>query len=407
MIENKKPWILLVSIYTTQYMGAAFITAASIAIMRQSGMPLNKLALLNLIAIPIAFKILYAPFVDHYRLFFHGQYRSWLILAQSLMTIMLFIIGMIDIQHYFSLIIILFLIYSFAASVQDVAIDGLSCKLFDQSQRQLANGVQYSSNLLGNIIGGGVLLMLYPWLQWQLSLWVLAAFALLTCIQLLPFKEPIQEENNIKNISILNYLSQLFHQIKIFLKKYKSWFLILFIYPIGFTAVFANLNPMLVDAGWLLTDIGFVTKIFGSIIGIFSAVLAIILMSKLNRKKALLLLTVAQAFGLLFFIPISIGYDNKIWVYFAVFGYFIINPGLMATLSTIIMDKAATMQAKATFFTLQLSLIVFMGFVYAAGGMVLAQHIGYLWVIIISFIFALFVALLGWKIIPTKSYTLF
>ena len=76
MKNTSKPWVLLISTYTTQYIGVAFIMSAAFAILRQSGIALDQLAMLNLIAIPMLGKILYAPFVDSFRLFFQGQDRK-------------------------------------------------------------------------------------------------------------------------------------------------------------------------------------------------------------------------------------------------------------------------------------------------------------------------------------------
>lgn len=402
MKHNSKPWFLLISIYTTQYIGVAFIISAAFAILRQSGIALDKLALLNLIAIPMLGKVLYAPFVDSFRLFFQGQYRSWLIFAQLSMVVLLLICGVFDIQQQFSTILILFIVYTLFMSLQDVSIDGLACKIFKESERQFANSIQYASNLLGNIIGGGLLLILYPWLEWQGTLWVLAGLTAITCIQLLFYKEPENEwVNSDKNISA--QFKSLGLQLKSFIKQHKVWFLLLFIYPIGFTAVFGILNPLLVDAKWSLVDIGFATKVFGSIVGIISAFLATILINKLRRKNALIFLTILQGVTLLLFIPLTLGYTSKPLVYLAIFGYFIANPGLMATLSTLIMDRASTMPAKATFFSLQLSLIVFMGFAYSAIGLALAQHIGYTFVVLITFACALCVAGIAWKLLPSTS----
>ncbi|MFI8037045.1 MFS transporter, partial [Acinetobacter baumannii] len=116
-------------------------------------------------------------------------------------------------------------------------------------------------------------------------------------------------------------------QLKVFIYKYRRWFLLLFIYPIGFTAVFGILNPMLVDAKWSLVDIGFAIKIFGSIVGVFSAFLATLLINRLQRNKALITLTIIQGLTLLLFIPLTLGYTSKPLVYLAIFGYFIANPG--------------------------------------------------------------------------------
>ncbi|MDV2467421.1 hypothetical protein QR674_00260 [Acinetobacter chinensis] len=80
-MSNFKLKILLLSVYSTQFVGVAFILAAAMAILRESGMQLKQLAMLNLIAIPIAGKIFYAPFIDRFKPFFNGKYRSWLIIS--------------------------------------------------------------------------------------------------------------------------------------------------------------------------------------------------------------------------------------------------------------------------------------------------------------------------------------
>lgn len=402
MKENSKPWSLLISVYTTQYIGIAFMISAAFAILRQSGIALDKLALINLIALPMLGKVLYAPFIDSFRLFFQGQYRSWLIAAQLCMTILLFICGLLDIQQNFSAILILFIVYTLFMSMQDVAIDGLACKIFKATERQFANSIQYSSNLMGNIIGGGLLLILYPWLHWQGALWILAGLTALTNIQLFFYQEPDNTWVN-PHRGISGQFKSLAQQIKLFIQQHKVWFALLFVYPIGFTAVFGILNPLLVDAKWSLADIGFATKVFGSIVGIFSAFLATFLINKLRRKAALISLTLLQGVALLLFIPLTLGYTTKPLVYLAIFGYFLANPGLMAALSTLIMDRASTMPAKATFFSLQLSLIVFMGFAYSAIGLAFAEHIGYTAVVLITFMCALCVAGLTWKLLPTTS----
>lgn len=402
MKENSKPWSLLISVYTTQYIGIAFMISAAFAILRQSGIALDKLALMNLIALPMLGKVLYAPFIDSFRLFFQGQYRSWLIAAQLCMTLLLFICGLLDIQQHFSAILILFIVYTLFMSMQDVAIDGLACKIFKATERQFANSIQYSSNLMGNIIGGGLLLILYPWLHWQGALWILAGLTALTNIQLFFYQEPDNAWVN-PHRGISGQFKSLAQQIKLFIQQHKVWFALLFVYPIGFTAVFGILNPLLVDAKWSLADIGFATKVFGSIVGIFSAFLATFLINKLRRKAALISLTLLQGVALLLFIPLTLGYTTKPLVYLAIFGYFLSNPGLMSALSTLIMDQASTMPAKATFFSLQLSLIVFMGFAYSAIGLAFAQHIGYTAVVLITFTCAIGVAGLTWKLLPTTS----
>lgn len=407
--SNRKPWVLLASIYITQYIGLAFIFASSVAIMRDMKMPLNKIALLNFIALPLLLKILYAPFIDLIRpSFMHrqlqGRYRSWLLIAQFLMMILLVIIGMLDIATQFSLMIGLMLVYALAVSVQDVAVDGLANKIFSKNERQRANSVQFSGNLVGNIIGGGLILMAYPWLQWQGALLVLALLTSISWLQLLRYVEPTIElpENAdtrtaatqfVQKTSLTRSLVILLVAMWQFIRSNLAWFILLVIYPVGFSAGFTLLNPILVDAHWTFADIGFVTKVYGSVIGVISALSASLLIDKMGRVKTLLVLTVAQALVLMLFLPLSYGYTNKLMVYSAVTTYFLVNPALMATGATIAMDKASLKSAKATFFTLQLGTLSFMGFVCAGVAMTAANTFGYSKVLMASISLTLIIVL--------------
>lgn len=401
-LSRRKPWALLASIYITQYIGLAFVFAATVAIMRDMGVALDKLALINIIALPLLLKIFYAPIIDHIRLSIlgrtlQGQYRSWLIIAQLLMMLLLLIISSIDIIHQFNLMLALWLIYAFSVSVQDVAIDGLACKICLEDERGRANSVQFAGNLVGNIIGGGLILMAYPWLGWQGSLWILIILTAAAWLGLLFYTEPEPVNNGAHNPSLGKTLKQLTSELIGFIDHHKAWFGLLLIYPIGFSASFALINPILVDSNWSLVDIGFATKVFGSLVGVLSAISASLLIAKLGRHSTLTLLTIAQSLTLITFLPLAFGNTSKLMVYIAIGTYFLVNPALMATLATIIMDKASQQSAKATFFTLQLGLVAFMGFVYAGLAMMAAKHFGYsnvvLFGIVMTFVISLIIYL--------------
>ncbi|WP_445115538.1 MFS transporter [Acinetobacter sp. WZC-1] len=395
-----RPRWLLVSIYSTQYIGVAFILAAAVAILRESGMELKQLALLKLIAIPIAGKIFYAPFIDRFRLFFKGKYRSWLIFSQLVMALLLFYIGLMDIHQNFNTILLLLIIYTLATSIQDVAIDGLTCKVFAENDRQLANSLQYGSNLLGNIIGGGIILMLYPWLQWQGALWLLAGLTLISWLQIIVFREPelsADAQPDLKQQKMKAIIADAVN----FVRQNRYWFFLLLLYPIGFSAGFSILNPILVDSGWSLSSIGFATQVIGSLIGICSAFFATYMMNRLGRKNTLVFLTFAQAASLMLLLPVSVGYTSTLFVYIAILGYNAISPALLATLATMAMDRTAYSTSKATVFTLQTSLMVFIGFIYSALSLVVAQYVGYTMDILLIIALTFVLACVVWKTLPT------
>lgn len=401
MTGSKK--LLIASLGTTQYMGIVFIMAAMLSIMRQNGASLHELALVNLAALPVLGKILYAYFADRYRLFFAGQYRSWLLVSQGLMALLLVAVSAFDLTQHLSIIIALVVVYALAVSVQDVAIDGLSCKLFHQNQRQIANSMQLAGNMLGTVIGGGVSLMLYPWLGWQGLLLGLALLSLISWLQVLLLREPGQAAEHAEQSLAGSTLGAMLKSCWRFIKDNRSWFLLLLISPLSFAMAFSILNPVLVDSGWTLEDIGFSTRVVGSLVGVASALCAALIISHLGRKRALLTLTLATAVALLCMLPLAYGKTSPAYVYFAIVSYFAVQPALMATYATIAMDKAARTPIKATLFSLQFSLFSAMGFVYSAVSLSLAAILGYAAVVIATLVLCLLVAAVAQRILPSED----
>ncbi|SON48949.1 MFS transporter [Vibrio tapetis] len=389
---------MLASIYTTQYIGIAFILSAALAILRQQGVPLDKLALLNLVALPLIGKIFYAPVIDKYRLVFQGKYRSWLIFSNIGMVSLLLIVGSMDIVDQFSSMLAVICLYVLFMSLQDVSVDGLSCKLFQPEERKFSSSVQFSGNLLGNIIGGGVLLIFYPWLQWQGSFLILSLLTSFALFQVCMYKEPESEECNTSQ----SYFS-LFKDIKGFLVQHKYWFCILLIYPLSSTWGFALLSPILIDSGWSLPDVGFSIKIFGSIVGFVSAMLAAYLIAKVGRNNALMVVLCFQVFALSLMIFPALGFTDKGTVHLVIAAHFISFPALLVISATIFMDKASLTYHKATFFTLQISVASFIGFVYSWASMAVAKHVGYSLATIIGSVIALFILILVWRLLSIIS----
>ncbi len=402
--DARYPWAMLASTYITQYIGVAFILSAAVAILRQQGVALDKLALLNLAILPLMGKVFYAPLIDKYKLKLQGKYRSWLIIAQASMTLLLAIAGSLDFQHQFTWIIVILALYAFSMSVQDVAIDGLSCKLFAPEARKLASSIQFSGNLLGNIIGGGLILMFYPWLEWHGSLWLLAGLTSISLLQITLFSEPEEAADSETHPAARQ---PLLRDVKRFIQQQKHWLLILALYPIGSTCGFALLNPLLVDSGWALGDIGFAVKIFGSAVGLCAALLATPLITRLGRVNALISALFLQLLALLLMLPLTLGLTGKIMVYTAITIHFMSFPALLVISATMIMDKAAHSRHKATFFTLQFSFASLLGFTYSSISMALAKYVGYSTVVIaatvISFIAALCITFMLKRLISTPA----
>lgn len=364
-------WYLFCSLYITQYIGIGFISVALIAILRQQGYSLSQLGMVQLMALPAALKFLWAPLIDSWGRTANSHYKNWLMLAQASMVLTLLGVGFLQPSiHLQSLLIILFC-FAVLTATQDLALDALSCKVFSPDQRASVSLLQVGCGLVGNMIGGGLVLILYPHWGWQMCLSVMAVLTSFAWLQLVFFPEPSAMSSK------ANTLYSSAKQWVDVWKGNKGWLILLLLYPFGFMPIFSILTPNLVDNGWALPDIGFAIKVFGSLVGICAVLLAQLWFKRHSRVRNVQNASLLQTLCLLALLPPAFGLTGRLWVYMGVFGYFISLPLLYASITAVMMDKAAHTDAPATAYTIQNALPMLFAFIAAALSMTLAQHYGY------------------------------
>lgn len=389
-----KVWILFTSLYTTQYIGIGFLTIALVIILRKEGMPLDKIGLIPLMATPVALKFLWAPVVDKYLKGKKGHYRTWLLGAQFLMMAALFAIAFRDPVKDYGTILKFVLLYTFATATQDLALSGLICNVFEKDERNLISSVRASGSMLGNIIGGGVVLLMYPYIGWKTSLFILAALLFITWAQILFFDEfptyrvKYESENTDKRY---------WRNMVDVWKGRGKWLLVLFLLPFGILPSYNLVSPKLVDAGWSLPEIAILFKVFGSVVSLVAIVWINKLLQKMTRRKGFFVSVLAHSLCLFSFVPISMGYTSGFVVYFAFFLYFSTVPMVFVSLAAVIMDNVADSPAPSTAYNIQTAVSYVVGFPVVAMSMALAKHLGYFPVTLGSILFALVVALIARK----------
>jgi PAT family beta-lactamase induction signal transducer AmpG len=387
---SKKNWLLFGSLYTTQYIGIGFIGIALIAILRQEGASLSQLGLIQLMSIPAALKFLWVPFIDRHWKTQRGHYRNWLLFAQICMVASLIIASLMNPVEQLRSMLIVLLIFAFLTATQDLALDGLACRVFQPQHRHQISSIQVGCGLAGNIIGGGLVLLLYPKLGWQLCMLVLGILTSFSWIQLWFFNENAAITSPLPAITTNSW--------KVLWSVWrgkKRWLLLLMVYPFGFMPIFALLTPVLVDAGWTLPNIGIALKIFGSIVGIVSILVFIPLFKQRSRRTNLVWASTCHAISLLALLPPYWGYTSQPVVYFAVFAYFAGLPLLYSALFAIMMDNAARSHAPATAYTIQNAIPMLLAFISASVGMMLADKYGYSSIAMFSVTCAFVAALLS------------
>lgn len=113
--------------------------------LREAGVSLQAIGFASLIGLAYAFKWIWAPMLDQWRLPLLGRLgrrRSWLVLSQSLVIIGLIGMAMFDPQHHLAWLIGLAVLVAFASATQDIAIDAYRLEVADD-RRQAALAASY------------------------------------------------------------------------------------------------------------------------------------------------------------------------------------------------------------------------------------------------------------------------
>jgi MFS family permease len=370
MQRQQHKMALLGGLYITQFLGLGFILTAVPTIMREAGAGLDEIAWIYVLGLVWSIKFLWAPLVDRYGSKRHGHYRSWLVVLQSLMIVSLVAAAFFDIGSQLPILAGCFVLLSFLSATQDIAADALAVTILAPEERGLGNSIQTAGGFIGNIIGGGVVLIAYAWLGWTASLLILAAGTAIPLVNILRHQEqPAPADLREEKVGFKDLLR--------FFRRPGTgrWVLILLIYGLGISISYPLINPMLVDLGWSLNQIGIVTNIVGSVAAIGGAAAAGWLVQRLGRKPAMLL---TGAFGALstggLYVPAQGA--NSMAIIYSTVGLMMLAYGANSTiLATMMMDKSDPATA-GTDYTLQSSLGGILSFVRGLS-LGFAESIGY------------------------------
>ena len=371
--EKRQKAVLLGGLYTSQMLGLAFVMTALPTILRRSGVGLGEIGWVYGLGLFWSINFLWAPLVDRFGSQKHGHYRSWIIVMQVLLIIVMIGASFFTVPGQLSILAVLFALIGVFSGTQNIASDALAVTILKPEERGIGNSIQAAGNLIGGMIGGGVVLITYQWLGWRGSILALAAGTALPLINILRYREKQAPADARKERVSFKNLIRFFYRPRIW-----RWIPLLLLFRSSNMINYGLLNPLLVDLGWSLDRIGFSIYLVGPVFGFAGAGLGGLIVSRWGRKTAMLLVTLATI-GL--FVPAR-GIDNPVIVY-AIIGLIIsAYGGSSAVMYTVIMDKSDPASA-GTDFTLQMALTGISMFIAIGLAMRLAESIGYADVLVV------------------------
>lgn len=294
-------WVLLWALYTTQFIGASFLSTGLTGILRDGGADLSALGMLQLLGLVWPLKFLWAPMLDRWSpRATSGHYRTWLLILQSLMVLSLLGLALIsDPVQGLGAVVILAGAFVLFSATQDIAADALSVRGLNRSQHDSGAGIQVAASYLGTLVGGGLALLVYDLWGWRAAVMTLVFFTALALATVTRYVEPPRAQatrSRIRLTDMFGVLSQ---------PGARRWGLVAVpLIALGSGALWSLVTPALVDAGWSLTRIGVVTSVVASVPALGAALAGGRMCRRWGRATTMLVGAAVQMIGGLSFIPV-------------------------------------------------------------------------------------------------------
>jgi MFS family permease len=352
---------LFLPLYGSQFLAIGFLFTALAAITRERGGSLEDIGIIYGIGFIWALKFLWAPLVDKYGSRRRGHYRSWLVVTQPLAALGIVGLAPLDVGENLGLIIALLTVVAVLSATQDVATDALAVRMMHGRSRGGINGLQIGANFVGDVVGGGFVLVMYDYFGWVPAILTLAVVVAIPILFIRRFTEPPVEEAEEAPARRASMFS-VFRQPGV-----KRWALVLTpLLAIAMPGAYGMLVPILIDSGVSIGMVGMLTNGLGGAIGIAAALVAGLWIHRLGRRRALIYYGAGQAVAIATMIPVANG-GGMFWALVAIVLLNIFNSAVFVVMYTINMDHSRPATAGADF-TVQTS--ISLGLRFAAAGVV-------------------------------------
>lgn len=359
----------LAALYVSQALPLGFFVIALPAILRTGGFPLEKLGLLSALALPWLIKFLWAPLVDRFGAR-RSHYRSWILPLQLGCVVVVAWIASLDLSLDIDRLVIAGALFMLLSATQDIATDGLAVRILAPSERGLGNGVQVAGYYLGQVLGGGGVLILYGRFGWTPAIGAMAVVLAVPMLWMSRLQEPDDPPTARGRVGFAD-LGRFFRRPSIL-----PWLGVVLLWRAGETMVQWMWNPMLVDRGFRLEEIGVMLGVVGSIAAFVGAMAGGALVGRWGRRRTLIGFGALQAMALATYIVPALGGGGLVAIYGAIVASGLGGGLATAALYTGMMDRSASATA-ATDFTTQQSLAAIGPLIAAAGSGWSAATLGY------------------------------
>ncbi|HSV92488.1 MAG TPA: AmpG family muropeptide MFS transporter [Desulfobacterales bacterium] len=260
--------------------------------MTEAQVDLTWVGMITLVQIPYAWKFLWAPLLDRYRLPLLGRRRGWLLASQVLLAASIAALGFSDPARHPVAMVVSAMLVAFFSATQDVVVDAYRREDLADDELGLGSSLYVYGYRVGMWASSGGALILADHIPFGRVYLLMAGGMLFGIGVTLLAPEPrvdVAPPQSLRE-AMWRPMTDLFGRAGI------AWILaFILLYKVGDTMAAAISTPFYLELGFSKSEIGAVVKLFGSWATIGGAILGGALMLRLGIHRSLWVFGVLQA----------------------------------------------------------------------------------------------------------------
>lgn len=281
MNQLTKKNILFSILFTAILTPMIFFVMGLPMILQIKGFDASLIGIFQLAGLPMIFKFLMSPPIDKI-VFEKKHYKKWTFYIGILYISLLTIISFLSLENSIYPVFIAILITAFISTFMDIPLNALAIKTFTKEQSLSAGSYKISAYSMASLLGGGIFLLVFNHLGWNLT-FILMALLVLFSLVALYFIEENDEIIYVEKISSKNIIT-FFKQ-----KDIGIWIFILSFYFVSISALWVFMKPYLIHKGVKPDDVAIWVGIYGSFIAILGGALSNYIGKKFSKKNLLII----------------------------------------------------------------------------------------------------------------------
>lgn len=371
---------------------------------------IEKIGFFSLIILPQALKYFIAIFIDFIKIPFIskkiGNYRSWLVLSELVITLILFSFGYLDPTSDLSNIAILGFVFSIFSVIQYVILNGNRILILNPHEQAAGVATYNVGYRVGNFLATAGVIYLSIFMTWKMVFFILAfSYMIASLFALTTYQEPTKEFENKLLREDNKLIKTIFAEpINKFggAKNFLWIILFILIYQAADSMMMSMLNPFLLFKDYSQENIASASKTCGLVMVVIGGIIGGVVTNKATIKNSLVNLAVIHTLSYVMLVFLSLLDKNVIFLYI-VTGYAAFTGGMTTTAYFSFISKLSYGKNASSIYALLSSLIGLAWVVFPAFSGVLANNLGWtLFFVLLTFVSILIVFYT--LMMPTKVF---